>query len=343
MKKLIIDKIGSVLKNANLRNEVEITHKFIPLEWLAIAARVLDDKRIYNKLELPTWRFSTLKKNDIIAVSLWSRRALRGFVWETPKNLIVGDVIHLLNLWWVAWICESANIHEVWEPLKIEVLWAIVNRKWIVSIEDYTIFKPESQLNQKVKLIIVSWTCMDSGKTTVACELTKHLHHNWYKVMGAKLAWISALRDIENMKDYWALEAISFTDAWCSSTVNNKKSVEVSKWAISYLSKKDQDFVIIEFWDWVYWEYWVMDILKDKQIQKNIVYHVWCAQDPMWAAKLKEVCEEIWAPLDIISWPITDNLVWKNFIKKYLKIGALNALNNWEELYHNFVKKCLKK
>ncbi|MEK7172116.1 MAG: hypothetical protein AAB739_04360, partial [Patescibacteria group bacterium] len=81
---ITLDKISSVTKNANLAHEVEISKNIIAEEGAVIAVKVLEDKKIYNQLELVTGRMSTLKKGDTLAVALGNRKALKGFVGEVP-------------------------------------------------------------------------------------------------------------------------------------------------------------------------------------------------------------------------------------------------------------------
>lgn len=340
MKKLVIDKIASVLKNVKLPSEVFIGKEIDCSEGAIIAARVLEDKKIYNSLELTSGRLSTLHKGDVIAVALGNRRALRGFVGEVPKSLEVGEVINLLNLGGVAGICTSANEQEVGNPLPIKVLGAIVDEKGPLNIKQFTLYEPVSSI-KKMKispLVVVSGTCMHVGKTTVACELIKHSRRKHLKVVGAKLAGIAALRDTENMKDYGARKAVNFIDAGFTSTVNCEKSVEITKGAIAFLSRLNPDFIVIEFGDGIYGEYGVKAILEDREIQKNIKVHIGCAYDQPGVVNLVQECKRIKAPIDIVSGPITDNSVGMDFVAKNLKLPAFNAISRSKGLFDEMMK-----
>ncbi len=342
--KITLDKIASVTKNAALQQKVFVTKDFKAENGLILAVEVLEDKKIYNQLELVSGRLSTLKKGDIIAVALGNRKALKGFVGKTPKNLKVGDVINVLNLGGVAGICTSENIKEVGHALQVKVLAAITDGKKALNTKYFKKFEAKEVLNSKIPLVIVSGTCMNVGKTTAACEIIKIASQNGLMVSGAKLAGIAALRDTENMKDHGAIEGVSFLDAGLTSTIqNNGQAITVSKGAIEFLSKKTLDFIVIEFGDGVFGEYGVIDILKDKEIQKNIVAHIGCAHDPMGAMKLAEVCEEIGAPLTIMSGPVSDNEVGVNFIEKNIGIAAFNVFTKPDNLFHYLYSKCLKK
>lgn len=344
--KILLDKIASVTKNANLPQEVTLTSKIKPQEGALLVVKILEDKKTYNQLELVSGRLSTLKKGDVIVVALGDRRALKGFVGEVPQSLAVGDTINILNLGGVAGICTSENLKEVGHALKAKVLGAVAggHADNPLNIKQFTLFPTQKTLKSKVPLIIVSGTCMNVGKTSVACEIIKHAKRKRFKVLGAKLAGVAALRDTENMKDYGAKEAVTFVDAGFTSTVNNgDNAVAITKGAIDYLSKNKPDYIVIEFGDGVYGEYGVMKILKDKEIQKNIVAHVGCAHDPMGAARLSEVCAQIGAPIDLIAGPVTDNSVGVKFIADNLHLPAFNALFYGEQLFDHLLSTCLKK
>jgi hypothetical protein len=84
MKKIQIDKISSVTKNLNLKHEEKLTDQLSCDMGTVLAVQVLEDKSIYNEMELPSGRMSKLKKDDIIAVALGERMALKGLRRQTP-------------------------------------------------------------------------------------------------------------------------------------------------------------------------------------------------------------------------------------------------------------------
>lgn len=341
--KIALNKIASVTKNACLNKEVEVSEKIDCEEGAIIAVEVLEDKKIYNELELPEGRFSILQKGDVIAVALGNRSALKGFVGEVPKSLKKGDIIQILNLGGVAGICLSENLKEVGHAFHVKVIGAICKNDKNLNIKDFKIFEPQEKLTSKIPLIVVSGTCMNVGKTRTCCAIIKHATLKGLKISATKLAGVACLKDTEKMKDYGAIEATSFVDAGLTSTAKNVNlSVKVTKGAINYLSKTNPDYIVVEFGDGVFGEYGVMDILKDKEIQNNMIAHIGVAHDPMGASKLSEVCLEIGAPIDLISGPVTDNSVGTKFIKENLKLPAFNAISQDEELFNHLLKTCLK-
>ena len=342
--KILINKIASVLKNVGLADEVELTDQIVSEDGAVLVAKVLEDKKIYNLLELTSGRLSTLHKGDIIAVALGNRKALKGFVGEVPKSLKVGSIINVLNLGGVAGICTSENIKEVGHALKIEVIGAVTDGEKNLNINQFKLFSATSDLVKSAPLIVVSGTCMNVGKTSVACEMIKNAKRKNLRIFGAKLAGVAALRDTENMKDFGVEKAVSFIDAGLSSTVGKDETVvNVAKGAIAYLSDGNPDFIVIEFGDGVYGEYGVMSILKDRQISSNIIAHIGCAHDPVGAVKLVEICQEIGIPVDAISGPVTDNEVGTSFVVEKTGTQAFNALTQGKKLFDYLNEKCLKK
>lgn len=332
--KIHVDKISSSTKNIPLKHVVEISKKVIAGDGYVLAVKVLEDKKIYNELELPTGRLSTIHKDDILVVTLGNRRALKGFAGNVPEELKAGDIINILNLGGVAGTCTSANRKLVGKPLKVEVLGAVLKKKQPVNIHDYKLFSPSSSIKTNIPLIVISGSCMNVGKTSAASEIIKAITRDGFKVCGAKVAGVAALRDTMRMEDYGAIKAVSMIDAGYASTADAEvESVRVTKGAINYLAKENPDYIVVELGDGIFGEYGVLSILEDDEFSDRISAHISCASDPMSAVKLYEVCEEIGAPPDVMSGPATDNSVGINFLKQQLKIPGINSLYQADKLY----------
>ena len=333
MTKIQIDKIGSITKNLDLKHSEEILDDpklvFTCEMGQVYAAQVLEDKAIYNELELPSGRMSKLKKGDIIVVALGERMALKGFVGRLPKTLSPGHIIHLLNFGGVAGECTSANTKEVGEPLRIRILGAIARKKKPLNINQKTLYQPQTSMKSKIPIIITTGTSMDSGKTTVAIEITKTLTRMGMKLAGAKLTGVGAQRDLYKMQDYGVFNAASFVDAGIPSTANidDQTIIKVAHGALDYLSRGNPDAIIVEFGDGLMGRYGVKAILSAPEIQKNVRLHIGCASDPVGAIGLAKGCEKIGLPLDVISGPVTDNTVGKTIIKDELGVIVFNAFS----------------
>ena len=329
MSKIHIDKIASVTKNLDIKHTEKLTDTLSCEMGTVLAVEVLEDKSIYNELELPSGRMSKLKKGDILAVALGNRMALMGFVGHLPQNLNVGDVIHLLNFGGVAGVCVSANVKEVGEPLRVRVLGGIQRKGKLLNIKQAALFKPSNTLKSDVPLIITTGTSMDSGKTTVAIEIVKTLTRIGMNLAGAKLTGVGAQRDLFKMQDYGIYNGVSFVDCGVTSTADmpDEEMTAVAKGAIDHLSKSNPDAIMVEFGDGLMGKYGVNAILQDPEIQKNVRFHIGCARDPVGAIGLAKGCEEIGLPLDVLSGPVTDNQVGKDILKEQLGILTYNAFN----------------
>jgi hypothetical protein len=337
MKKVTLDKIGSVTKNLALKHEEALTPDLSCDMGTVLAVQALEDKSIYNEMELPTGRMSKLKKGDVLAVALGSRMALKGFAGHLPKSLKVDDVIHVLNFGGVAGVCTSANTQEVGEPLRVRVLGGIARNGRLLNIGEASLFKPADTLKSDIPLIITTGTSMDSGKTTVAVEITKTLTRMGMKLAGAKVTGVAAMRDLHKMEDYGVYEAVSFVDCGITSTamIGDEQILAVAKGALNHLSRSNPDAIIVEFGDGLMGRYGVMPILKDAQIQKNVRLHIGCARDPAGAIMLGSICNEIGLPLDVISGPVTDNQVGQEIIREHMDVLTYNAFkpnNDWLDL-----------
>jgi len=254
-----------------------------------------------------------------------------------PKTLEVNDTIHLLNFGGVAGVCTSANVQEVGEPLRIRVLGGIVRKGKQLNIGDACKFKPLDVMKNDIPLIITTGTSMDSGKTTVAIEVTKTLTRIGMNLAGTKLTGVGAQRDLFKMADYGISEGVTFVDCGVTSTANmpDAQMVAVAKGAIQHLAKNKPDAIIIEFGDGMMGKYGVNAILQDKQIQANVKLHIGCARDPVGAIGLAHECEKIGLPIDVMSGPVTDNQVGQDILREQLDVLTYNAFkpnNDWLDL-----------
>lgn len=337
MATLVIDKIGSVTKNLNLGHEVEVNDNIITEHGAVLAVEVLEDKTIYNVLEQPSGRMSKLKKGDVIAVALGERAGLKGFVGVMPKDVQTGDVINLLNMGGVAGECLSANKKEVGDPLRVQVLGAIVDTKGKpLNINQKKLFEEADKLTSKVPLIVTTGTGMDAGKTTVSAQIIKAMNRMGMTLAGAKLSGVGAIKDLFEMSDYGVKRTVSFIDCGISSTANipADRLVRIAKGAINFLAAHEKpDAIMIEFGDGLYGRYGVHGLISDKEIQSHVRLHIGCARDPVGALKLAEECTALGLPLDIIAGPVTDNSVGQDFVREQTGLFPFNAFESNSDLY----------
>jgi hypothetical protein len=337
--KVHVHKLGSVVSRLDLDHEVEVSRLVETRTGNVLVVRALEEKRVYDVLELSTGRMAHISKGDVIAGALGSRAALRGFVGRVPETLRAGDRIHILNLGGVLGECISEN-RDVGHPLQAEVLGMVLRDGAALNIRDGAL-PPASELTLGVPVVLVSGTCMDSGKTRAAVEIIFHLTQRGYRVGAAKLTGVAALRDPLNMADHGAVAAYSFLDCGVPSTSDVDDLPAVARGVLNALSDHAVDVVVAETGDGIIGSYGVRLLLRDEQIRGAVRCHVLTANDLVAAWGGKRLMEdELGLKVGVMAGPATDNEVGVRYVEEELKIPAANARTSGERLADLVEERC---
>ncbi|MHA1917927.1 MAG: hypothetical protein ACTSUV_06415 [Candidatus Ranarchaeia archaeon] len=330
--KIKIDKITSSTRNVGLKQEIELSDKILTKEGTVLIVKALGEKNVYDTVELVNGRMAKIIEGNIIAGVLGERKALRGFIGKIPSKLKVGDKIHILNLGGVFGICTSYN-KSIGEPIQIEVLGTVINTKTgkPANIKDYAI-DWATELPKSVPIIAVTGSCMNSGKTTAAVEVIKHLTKKGYKVAGAKVTGVSLMRDTLKMEDYGAVKSLNFTDAGLPSTMTPKDVIKATLGILSKLNSFSPDLIVVEFGDGILGGYCVDHLLRSTSIIQHVRAHIVAANDLVAAWGAQQLLLDYGIIPTIITGPATDNSIGVEFIESELRIPASNAVNNKEKL-----------
>jgi hypothetical protein len=320
--KVLLDKIGSVTLHADLPREVELSDRVEAKEGLVVVVKALQEKSVYDQLELVNGRQAKMSKDDVIAGALGRRRALHGFVGELPETLKVGDRVHVLNLGGVIGVCVSGS-PVVGKPLLCEVLGAVKKGDGVATITRE--LPPPPATLPDVPLILVEGTCMSSGKTHAAATIVGKLNQRGYRVNGAKLTGVACLRDLLNMEDHGAARTMSFLDMGLPSTVGVKNIADVARTLLADLASDKPDAIVAELGDGIIGYYGVADILKDREILARAKAHVMCANDLVGAWGAVELMKSWGIEVDVLAGPATDNEVGAGYAMKELRTPAANA------------------
>ena len=345
--KIRLNKICSSTRNARLPREVILSDQIVAEEGSVLAVRALDRKQVYNEVEDEHGRMATVNQGDLLAGVLGERRALHGYTGIIPKEIKVGDTLHLLNLGGVIGQCTSAN-PDVGPACRVEVLGQILSfphlgeRRGVpASIRTNALPSAES-VERSLPIAYVSGTCMNAGKTYAVCEIIRGLARRGYKVGAAKLTGVSLRRDTLKMEDVGATRALSFNDAGIVST-RPETSLPVARGLIRALNEVVSgtrlDCIVIELGDGIMGEYGVQEILRASDLMAPGKAHVLCANDPVgaWgAARFFE--EDLKLKLTVISGPTTDNAVGRQFVENKLGLPAINARLQGDELAGSVAK-----
>src|SRR5574338_1650732 len=325
-----LDRISSATRNAALTPEVIVGDEIVAAEGYVLAVRVLEDKSAYNTIEDTGGRMVSLRAGDVLAGTLGTRRALRGYAGVVPATLAVGDTIEVLNLGGILGTCTSVN-PEIGPPFRAEVLGAILAFPELgervgrpAHIRDHAV-PPADRLESQVPVVYVAGTCMNAGKPVAATELVRGLARGGLKVGAAKLTGVSLMRDALSMQDAGAVAALTFNDVGIAST-HPGITVATAKGVFNRLAAARPDVIVAELGDGILGEYGVQDILADPELAGAGAAWVMAAPDPVacWGA-VELMRSQFGLPVTVITGPATDNDVGRSYIRASLGLPAHNA------------------
>jgi hypothetical protein len=299
-------------------------------EGYVIAVRIVADKSSYNTVEDVTGRMLELRRGDVLAGTLGTRRALRGYAGVVPSHISVGDTIDVLNLGGILGQCTSMN-PDIGPPFQAEVLGAILAFPDLgdrigrpAHIKDHAV-PPADTLESNTPVVYVAGTCMNAGKTVAAAELVRGLSRGGLRVAAAKLTGVSLMRDALSMVDAGAVAALTFNDVGVAST-HAGVTVTTAKGIFNRLAGAKPDVIVAELGDGILGEYGVQDILLDSELMRVGAAYVMAAPDPVacWGAT-ELMRNQFGLPITVITGPATDNEVGQVYIKTGLGLPAHNA------------------
>ncbi len=328
-----LNRVASSTRNAALGNEVIVGDQIAAAEGYVLAVRLLTDKSTYNEVEDVSWRMVSLRAGDVLAGTLGTRRALRGYAGEVPQSIAVGDTIDVLNLGGILGRCTSIN-PDIGPPFQAEVLGAVLSFPELgdrvgrpAHIRDRAV-PPADELACDIPIVFVVGTCMNSGKTVAATELVRGLVRGGLRVAALKLTGVSLMRDALSMRDAGAIEALTFNDAGAAST-RAGMTVPVARGLLNRLAAPlgpRLDVIVAELGDGILGEYGVQDILRAPDLSALGAAWIMAAPDPVacWGAK-ELMAREYDLPITLITGPATDNAVGRDYITVGLGLPAHNA------------------
>ena len=323
-------KIASGTKNLKLKKELEVTARCEAKSGNVIVVRALDEKTVYDVLELDTGRMAKIMRGDIIVGALGDRRALRGFVGHVPDAIRPNDRLHILNLGGVIGECTSSNI-DLGAPLQVEVIGMVAHNDGYLNIVEGAL-PPVQTWENDIPLVLVSGTCMNSGKTLALCEVIRGLSERGFKVVGAKITGVACQKDLLNMEDHGAIATLSFVDCGYASTVGVPDIAGIARTLIGHLAKYKPDLAVVELGDGIIGGYRVDTVFDDEKFMSQVKCHLMAANDLVAAWGALELCKQRQVRVDLVTGPATDNEVGLNHIKDVFGVPAANARMNPEKL-----------
>ena len=319
-----LNKIASATARLPLASICDMSTTIPAEPGTVLVVEALEEKSVYGELELVGGRMARIIKGDVLAGVLGERQALRGYVGVIPPHIEPGDVLHMLNMGGVVGRCVSAT-PSLGKPLRVRVLGGALLDGAPANIRQGAIAWQDS-LPTSAPLIVISGTCMNSGKTTVACEILRVLSGQGYRLAAAKVAGVATQRDLYHMLDHGASAGLTFSDAGLASTVHNPLAVvPAAKGILAALNATTPDAIVVEFGDGIMGRYGVDLLLKDAELMGHARAHILCANDLVGAWGGLRYLGELGLTVDCVAGPATDNSAGTEYIEQRFGIAAVNA------------------
>ena len=331
--KIIVNKIGSVVKNMGLKNDIYISVDKSLSEGDVVVIKTLEEHEKYGKLELIDGTLSKINKGDLIIGVLGERKALAGIVGIVPKKVKSNDVLDILNIGGVIGKAVSWNKDFVQSPIPVKVIGNVMVNDKKLNIHD-SIQKLDLVLIKTAPLIVIMGTAMNVGKTTATVKLIQSIKNKTkLNLVAAKLSGIAAQKDILAMKKAGASQVLSFLDVGISSTINNHGLVvPAAKTIINKLTKEKPDLIVVELGDGIIGWYGVEKLLNDQEFMKAISFNIMCAHDLVGAKGSYDMLESLNLKIDFFAGPVTNNTAGTDYIENVLQISAQNTRYNTQKL-----------
>lgn len=319
--------IASVAYRLGLKRTLSIqTRDLEPESGAVVMTRILSDKRVYNQVELVSGRMAPVRPGEILVGALGCRRALRGFVGEVPTELAAGDHLQLLNLGGVIGH-SSAPYRDLGPPATVEVLGHVLGNGKPLNIRDGALPIATEIPESLPPIVLVSGTCMNSGKTFACAQMVQEAAGRGLRVHGGKLTGVACRRDLISLEDQGATRTASFLDVGHASTAGLEASElrDMTRTVLAYLAEGDPDVIFLELGDGIIGDYGVLAILEDPLVREHVSYHLLCAQDMVGSWGGVRYLADHGIGVNAISGPTTDTPVGVEFVEKSLGLPATNA------------------
>jgi len=315
--KVDVAHFASVTAPLGLSAPLDVQKQGVTDAGQVVVVRALTENTFYPDIELVTGERVRIRKGDVIAGVLGSRQALRGFVGYAPYRVAAGDKLHILNMGGVIGRYVSGH-KDLGDPVRVEVLG--ISKK---NLRDVALPKVDI-LTHAPPIILVCGSCMSVGKTATMEEIIKGLAKQGYKVGGAKITGIAALKDLMRMKVAGAARTYSLLDCGVPSTVDTDDVAGIARSIVAKMS--DLDVIVMELGDGVVGHYNVDGFFEDRVLMSHVDAVVFCASDLTAAYGGKAVLGERGVPITVISGPATDTEAGVTWLEKSLGVRAANSL-----------------
>ena len=317
--KVKLSYISSAVRRLNIDHEVEISNTIVIEEGAVVVVKVLSELDKVNVLEDSNGINRKLVAGDIIPGVLCKRKAMKEFSGDIPKQLDVGDNLHLIND--AGMFGQLTGFEPTYGiPIEVTVLGSIIRQGKQINTKDAAIDSPE-ELDLQAPLIAVVGTSMDIGKTTTACKIVQHFINRGLKVAYAKLTGIAYLGELKPLIDSGAKPVMDFLDGGLPSTFGRPEEVIKAAFGIlTELDKTQPNLIVVEFGNSILGAANVSTLLQNATIQNHIKATIVVASNTVDAWGAKEIMNQYGVPIMAMTGPLANNSATADFIEEMLGI-----------------------
>jgi len=255
------------------------------------------------------------------------RYAMDEFEGMIPEELTENQECDLLNVGGT--LGKVVSMHSFkGEPTKVRVLSFLKDTSnQIANTQNYSKSSisapPESEQKERPKLVIVTGTSMNAGKSNTAKAVIYSLTSAGETVVAGKVTGTSAKKDVLLMKSAGAIEVCDFVDFGYPSTYMLSESEVVGLFWRSFnflkAKAKGATYIILEIADGLY-QRETEFILKSSNIKNYCSHYVFSATDSVGAiAATKLMRDKYQIKISAISGPAINSELGIREVSRYLE------------------------
>jgi hypothetical protein len=238
----------------------------------------------HTRLDDQNGRRILLLEGDIIVGVYGNRYATDQFEGEVPQST---EVCQLLSVAGVSGVVKSRH-SAMKQPTELDFigfLYDQTNRQ--LNLRDFGIpitskAVPAKHGFKHPKVLIVTGSAMNSGKTTTVAHLVQGLARKGFKVAAGKITGTACGNDVWDYQDNGAIKAMDFSDLGFPSTYlcSETELIQIYRTLYHELSKIDPDYIVMEIADGVVQRETVM-LLANAEFKQSLDHLLYAAGDSL--------------------------------------------------------------
>jgi hypothetical protein len=303
--------------NAGVRQMMKIGYaaRLVPAEMYSYAAlRINQTPKVgdlflakvkhigrHTRLDDVNGRRILLLEDDIIVGVYGNRYATDQFEGEVPKST---DICQLLSVAGVSGVVKSRH-SAMKQPTELAFIGFLYDQNHRqLNLRDFGTplshkSVPANQAFNRPKVLVVTGSAMNSGKTTTVASLVQGLSRKGFKVAAGKITGTACGNDVWDYQDNGAVKAMDFSDFGFPSTYlcNETELLQIYRTLYHELCQINPDYIVLEIADGVVQRETAM-LLANAEFKNSIDHLFFAAGDSLAAeAVYRQLTVRGYAPL----------------------------------------------